>query len=79
MIRPGPGMYEHYKGGRYYVLGIAKNTETNEETVIYFNVDSIPIARDSEEAPLYARPLSNFTAMVSVSPSTERPRFRRVT
>jgi hypothetical protein len=30
-----PGVYEHYKGKRYFVLGLTKNTETNEICVVY--------------------------------------------
>lgn len=29
------GIYEHYKSGRYKVIGIAKHTETLKEMVIY--------------------------------------------
>lgn len=29
------GLYEHYKGNRYKVLGIAKHSETLEELVVY--------------------------------------------
>ena len=29
------GKYEHYKGGQYEVLGIAKHSETREEFVVY--------------------------------------------
>ena len=29
------GIYEHYKGGRYLVLGLARHTETDEVLVVY--------------------------------------------
>lgn len=29
------GIYEHYKGKRYRVIGVGKNTETEEAVVIY--------------------------------------------
>jgi hypothetical protein len=29
------GIYQHYKGGLYQVLGIGQHTETNEIVVIY--------------------------------------------
>ncbi len=30
-----PGVYRHFKGNIYHILGIAENTETKELTVIY--------------------------------------------
>ena len=30
-----PGIYEHYKGKKYFVLGLSKNTETEEVCVVY--------------------------------------------
>lgn len=30
-----PGVYEHYKGARYFVLGLSRNTETGEVCVVY--------------------------------------------
>ena len=30
-----PGVYRHFKGNIYHVLGIAENTETGELTVVY--------------------------------------------
>jgi len=29
------GIYEHYKGARYEVLGVARHSETLEELVVY--------------------------------------------
>ena len=30
-----PGVYRHFKGNIYHVLGVAENTETKELTVVY--------------------------------------------
>lgn len=30
-----PGVYKHFKGNTYHVLGVAENTETKELTVVY--------------------------------------------
>jgi hypothetical protein len=30
-----PGRYRHFKGNEYEVIGIAKNSETMEEVVVY--------------------------------------------
>lgn len=30
-----PGIYRHFKGNVYYVLGVSENTETRELSVVY--------------------------------------------
>jgi hypothetical protein len=30
-----PGVYRHYKGNEYEVIGVAKHSETEEEMVVY--------------------------------------------
>ena len=30
-----PGVYKHFKGNVYHVLGVSENTETKELTVVY--------------------------------------------
>jgi len=49
------GIYKHYKGGLYQVLGVGQHTETNEIVVIY-----IPLQHDpSHTGPrLRVRPAS---------------------
>ncbi|WP_299310797.1 DUF1653 domain-containing protein, partial [uncultured Halomonas sp.] len=32
---PVPGIYAHYKGNRYEVLGLAHHSETEEPLVVY--------------------------------------------
>jgi len=33
------GLYKHYKGGYYQVLGIAEHSETKEQVVVYISLD----------------------------------------
>lgn len=50
-----PGIYEHYKGGKYQVLFTAFDKEKNQETVVYKDLDS---------EKYYTRTLKNFTAVI---------------
>ena len=62
-----PGRYQHFKGGLYEVLGVARHSETEEELVVY--------------RPLYgagalsARPRGMFLEQVLVNDALV-PRFR---
>jgi hypothetical protein len=57
------GVYRHYKGKLYYVVGVARQTETNEELVIY-----IPLYRHQDGGiPLQARPKTMFSGMVDLA------------
>lgn len=61
------GTYEHYKGNKYRVIGVAKHSETLEEMVVYEALYG--------EGGLYVRPLDMFLENVEVSGETV-PRFR---
>lgn len=49
-----PGIYEHFKGGRYRVIGAGKHTETLEDFVLY------EALYDNPTSKLWARPLEDF-------------------
>lgn len=61
------GRYQHYKGGEYEVLGVARHSETDERVVVYRPLYG--------ERALWVRPLSMFTETVDVAGETI-PRFR---
>ena len=47
-----PGLYRHYKGKHYEVIGVAKHSETNENMVVYRPLYG--------ERGLWVRPLKMF-------------------
>lgn len=63
-----PGIYEHYKGNRYRVLGVAKHSETHEELVVY------EALYKHDLSSLWVRPLSMFMESVEIE-GQARPRF----
>jgi hypothetical protein len=63
------GKYQHYKGGQYEVISIAKHSETLEELVIYRAIYG--------EYDLWARPLKMFLEAVEVD-GQKIPRFKFV-
>lgn len=60
------GIYKHYKGEKYEVIGIARHSETLEELVVYRALYG------SNE--LWIRPLSMFTEEVEIN-GKKIPRF----
>ncbi len=51
-----PGIYRHFKGNRYQVLGIARHSETMEEMVVYRALYG--------EGGLWVRPASMWNELV---------------
>jgi hypothetical protein len=66
------GVYEHYKGKKYLVLGVARHTETGELMAVYVPLYELP---DNEGVQMSVRPLEMFTGDVEIGPEL-RPRFR---
>ncbi|GEN24169.1 hypothetical protein HCU01_21180 [Halomonas cupida] len=64
--RPVPGIYRHYKGPNYEVLGLAHHSETEEALVVYRALYG--------EYGLWVRPLSMFNESVEIDGETV-PRF----
>ncbi len=60
------GKYRHYKGGFYWVVDVARHSETNEELVIY---------RCSDNLSLYARPKKMFLEDIVIEGKSV-PRFK---
>ena len=52
------GVYRHYKGPYYWVLGVAKHSETEADFVVYVRL----YARGG--CPWWIRPLEHFTGKV---------------
>jgi hypothetical protein len=52
-----PGIYEHYKGGLYEVIGTALHSETLEEMVVYKHVYG-------NDQGLWVRPASMWNELV---------------
>ena len=61
------GRYRHYKGNDYFVLGVARHSETQEAMVVY--------RQDYGDSSLWVRPLAMFQEMVTVE-GKEVPRFQ---
>ncbi len=64
-----PGIYRHFKGAQYAVIGVARHSETEEEHVVYRAL--------SGEQGLWVRPMSMWTEQVDRD-DYSGPRFIRV-
>ncbi|HTI68562.1 MAG TPA: DUF1653 domain-containing protein [Candidatus Limnocylindria bacterium] len=58
------GVYRHYKGNYYLVLGLARHSETDEMMVVYVRLYS----RDG--VPMSVRPLDHFLSPATVNGSS---------
>lgn len=68
------GIYKHYKGKYYAVIGICHHSETLEELVLYVMFDERPpFGKDS----LWARPVDNFMGTVEVN-GKKVPRYEYI-
>lgn len=66
------GLYKHYKGKLYEVIGTARHSESLEELVVY------KATYQPEGENLWVRPLSMFLETVTVD-GVERKRFEKMT
>ncbi len=63
------GVYEHYKGNRYELIGIAKHSETLEDMVVYRALYG--------DEDIWVRPLSMWSETIKVN-GTDVPRFKLI-
>lgn len=69
-----PGIYRHYKGNEYEVIGVGHHSETLEEVVVY---RALYESEDFGNNALWVRPLTMFLENVNVD-GKEVPRFEFV-
>ena len=65
------GIYQHYKGNKYEVIGIAKHSETLEDLVVYRAL------YDNNVSQLWVRPLKMFTETIE-NDGKEIERFKYI-
>ncbi len=65
------GIYKHYKGNMYQVIGMAKHSETLEDMVIYK-----PLYK-STLAEFWVRPAHMWAEFVTLADGTTVPRFQK--
>jgi hypothetical protein len=63
------GLYRHYKGGEYRVMGVARHSETEELLVVY--------QPQYGERDWWVRPLSMFTEQIEIE-GRLIPRFQHI-
>lgn len=74
-----PGIYRHYKGRRYRVLGAARHSETLEERVVYqalYGEHGLwvrPAAMFAETVAPDGRPIPRFALEQADDPSARPP------
>lgn len=61
------GLYQHFKGDLYHVIGVAKHSETDEDVVVY--------RQNGKSFKLFVRPLAMFEETVKHG-GREVPRFK---
>lgn len=66
-----PGIYQHYKGNQYEVIGVAKHSETLEDLVVYK-----PLYKN-KTVDLWVRPLKMFLEEVEIN-RKKIPRFQKM-
>jgi hypothetical protein len=62
-------LYEHYKGLRYKIIGLARHSETLEELVVYQDLYA--------EGGIWVRPLAMFLENILINGQSQ-PRFKLV-
>ena len=56
-----PGIYKHFKGGEYRVVGVGKHSESLEDLVIYEALYDNPVSK------FWLRPLADFAGKKEIN------------
>lgn len=64
-----PGIYQHYKGNKYLVIGTSKHSETLEEMIVYISL------YENLEGAMWVRPKTMFEEMIELD-GKQVPRFK---
>lgn len=67
-----PGLYKHFKGNKYKVLGVGYHTETEEYCVVYVSIEP-----KKGTPAMWLRPYDMFIETVEVD-GTVVPRFQKI-
>ena len=80
-MQVAPGLYQHYSGKKYEVIGQARYSEDpNKEFVIYKQLYESQIRGTTTNLPvgtLWARPLESFVETVEIN-GQQVPRFKKL-
>lgn len=68
------GEYEHFKGNKYEVIGIARHSETLEEMVVYRGLHN---CQEFGNNPIWVRPKYMFLETVEMN-GQQIPRFKYI-
>ena len=60
----GPGMYRHYKGGTYFVYGLALQEDDFNRTYVVYKPMTTSSLLDDYKEDFWARELGDFNAQV---------------
>jgi hypothetical protein len=69
-----PGIYIHYKGKEYEVLGVSRHSETLEELVVY---RALYKSAEFGTNALWVRPAAMFNEDVTLPKGTTVARFKK--
>ncbi len=73
-----PGIYEHYKGKKYEVIGFAHHTETKCPMVLYKALYKVPDLEELYgETIIFTRPYDMFIEKIKID-NKEIPRFKYI-
>lgn len=82
MFYDGPGIYQHYKGGYYRVIGVGVHESTGEKVVIYHSYSiAHDTARIKEGVDFVCRPLNVRDGENAFNTRVDNgmPRFSKIT